>query len=153
MKWLVLFLLVDLVLWPLALIWVLTRPGPFATTTLIILTAVGIFGITGSALRVLWNPLAKSFPATEPAPDAVRKNFQSFSYGMVNLGLSIHVAADEHALHMTPVGFLRIFGAMPASIPWEAMTVDGGNPRKVRINGQVLHGPKWCMELAAPDSQ
>ena len=72
---------------------------------------------------------------------------------MVNLGLSIHVAADEHALHMMPIGFLRLFGAMPASIPWNAMKADGRNPRKVRINGQVLHGPKWCMELAEPSPE
>ena len=27
MKWLILFIIADLVLWPLALIWVLTSPG------------------------------------------------------------------------------------------------------------------------------
>ncbi len=152
MKWLILFIIADLVLWPLALIWVLNSPGALSTSVLIILTFVAIFGITGSALRGLWNPLAKAFPAMEPSPDAVRKSFQSFSYGIVNLGLSIHVAVDEHALHMTPIRFLRWFGAKPASIPWDSMDTDVKSPRKVRVNGQVLHGPKWCLELAAPSS-
>jgi len=153
MKWLILFIIVDLVLWPLALIWVLNSPGALSTSALIILSFVGIIGITGSALRGLWNPLAKAFPAREPAPDAVSKSFQSFSYGIVNLGFSIHVSADSDALHLTPIRFLRWFGAKPASIPWDSMDTDVKSPRKIRVNGQVLQGPKWCMELSAPSSE
>ncbi|MEE3002019.1 MAG: hypothetical protein VX908_04895 [Planctomycetota bacterium] len=150
MKWLILFIIADLVLWPLALIWVLTSPGALPTTVLIIITFVAIFGITGSALRALWNPLAKAFPAREPAPDAVSKSFQSFSYGIVNLGFSIHVSADSDALHLTPIRFMQWFGALPASVPWDAMEPVKKSRHKVRVNGQVLQGPKWCMELAAP---
>lgn len=97
--------------------------------------------------------LAAAFPATTPLPDAVRRNFQSFSLGLMNLGFSIHVAADAQFLHLTPVKFLRALGAPAMSIPWDAIKLEpttrpGRATRKAMVQSTRIAGPAWCMELA-----
>ena len=150
MKWVICFIIAEAILFPLALVWALQAPGPVSTTALVIVSLGATLGIIGTALRGLWNPVSSKYPGREPAPDAVRRSFQSFSYGMLNLGFSIHVAADDEYLHLTPLKFFLWFGAVPASIPWSVMQPIAGSSRKVRLDGQTLQGPKWCMELAHP---
>lgn len=151
MKWLILIIVAEAILFPLAIIWCIQSPSSASTTVLIVISVTSVFAIIVVAMRTLWNPLARKFPACEPAPDAVRRSFQSFSYGIVNLGLSIHVAADADHLHLTPSRYL--LGSLPVSIPWTALEPIPGSNRKARLDGQVLHGPKWCMELANPPAE
>lgn len=152
MKKLVLLLvLVELIGFPLLLIWVLKTNSPVAITLLIILCCVGSLGIGAAVMCGMWNPALKNHPPVEPAEDAIRRNFQSFSLGMVNMGLAVHVAVDSNYLHLTPAKLIRMFGAHAASIPWSAMRPLGGKrPTVVTLDGiHRLTGPRWCMELVS----
>jgi len=106
-----------------------------------------IAGIAASAFHLVWRPILAAYPARVPAADAVRRRFQSFSIGCVNMGLSIHVAADDEFLHLVPLGIWRMLGANPASIPWSALTPVGRSGRAARLDGHRLEGPRWCMAL------
>lgn len=102
--------------------------------------------------------LAKQFPAVTPGPDAVRRNFQSFSFGLLNAGWSMHVAADEHHLHLSPVFIMRLFSIPPLSIPWTHIRFikRGRWTSRVLIAGDRekldVKGPRWCLDLASNPS-
>ncbi len=101
-----------------------------------------------------WKPLMKKYPAQEQGEDAVRRNFQSFKFGMISLGCSIHVAADEYHLHLTPASFFRRFGAGAISIPWNSFQdykrKKGSRWAEVRLDNTRVVGPAWCLELVEP---
>jgi hypothetical protein len=112
-----------------------------------------IAAVVGKAVvAALWNPLANKYHAVDPAADAVRKNFQSFRFGAVNMGFCVHVAVDEHHLTLTAIRPLRWLGAKPISIPWDQITMKkrGSKWSTVHINAKSLHGPAWCLNLADP---
>lgn len=122
----------------------------FVITDLVVIGAV--FHLAGQS----WRELAKSFPAQPVEADGVRKNFQSFRLGMINLGMCVHVAVDGKHLHLFPALFMRLtMRAAPCSIPWNAIALE---PRQkptrrmlaAKIGKQELLGPRWCMELADP---
>jgi hypothetical protein len=100
-----------------------------------------------------WNSIASRYPASEPATDALRREFQSFRIGAINLGFSVHVIADESRLHLRPAWILRRLGGRPASIPWEEIRPLQPSPlggRFARIAGKTITGPRWCIDLADP---
>ena len=105
-------------------------------------------------LKLGWSPVMRSWPAREPSPDAVVRQFQSFRFGVMNFSLSIHVAADEDHLHLTPVRALRWVGAGPISVPWASITVKKSSRRgkwtTASFEGMTVLGPSWCLELAEP---
>ncbi len=86
-------------------------------TGIIIFDAALAATIIWTVLRLIWRPMERNWPAIEPAPDAVRRNFQSFRFGASNFGGCIHVAADESHLHLIPARFLQWFGIGPISVP------------------------------------
>jgi hypothetical protein len=98
--------------------------------------------------------LAREYPPVSPAADAVRKNFQSFRFGLVNAGLSVHAAVDDRYLHLFPAAILRAMGARPASIPWEAIRLvrAGRLLASVRVGPLDVQGPRWCLALAGEGS-
>jgi len=108
------------------------------------------------AMRLGWRPMMNQYPPREPAPDAVGRRFQSFRFGVINLGFSVHVVADEEHLHLRPAHFLRWCGAGPISVPWSAIRLGkpllGGKWMTASINGKNIAGPAWCLELANPKS-
>jgi hypothetical protein len=116
--------------------------------------AVVVFAIIRSITEPL-RTLARQFPPTTPAPDAVRRGFQSFSFGLVNAGWSMHVAVDEQSLHLSPNRIMRLFGIPPLSIPWTHIRVikRGRWYTTVRLEGDrerlEVKGPNWCLSLAA----
>jgi hypothetical protein len=117
---------------------------------LIDLMVVGaIFYAVSQAVR----DLASKFPPAEPRPEAVRRRYQSFKVGLVNLGWCIHVAVDERSLHLTPARVARWFGMRAMTVPWESIEYLGkaaiGSSVRVRIAGEEIHGPAWCLNLAA----
>ena len=105
-------------------------------------------------MRAGWRPMTIQYPAGDPAPDAVRRNFQSFRFGIMNLGFSVHVAVDEDHLHLMPARILRWCGAGPISIPWSAIQpgkpVMGGKWMTASIDEKAVAGPAWCLALAGP---
>ena len=105
-------------------------------------------------VRFGWRPFEQAHPAQPVHEDAVARNFQSFSIGLLNLGFAIHAAADERHLHLTPVALLRWFGAGTVSIPWEAIKVQKrsrrGNWIVAKVGNRTIRGPAWCLGLAEP---
>jgi hypothetical protein len=103
-------------------------------------------------VRFAWAPIHEKFPTHEPGADAVRRGFQSFKVGILNLSFSIHATVDEHRLHLEPGAYLRWFGARTVSIPWDAMTVEkrsrSGRCVTVKADKWTIMGPAWCLELA-----
>ncbi len=134
-------------------VWVTKHPGPWSGSAAGFVCLGGIVVLAAAAFHLLWRPMLAPFPPQEPAPDAVRRRFQSFGIGIVNMGCSIHVAVDEHYLHLVPLAIWRALGARPASIPWSAMEPVGTSGRVVRVAGHRLDGPKWCLELAGEGSE
>lgn len=99
-----------------------------------------------------FGKLSRAFPFQQPAASAVRRNFQSFRFGLVNAGFSVHVAVDEDHLHLMPAAILRWSGAQPASVPWSQVELKGkvGSFRHAKVGGVDLYGPRWCLDLASP---
>lgn len=99
-----------------------------------------------------WHPLAKQFPPRAPTLPSVTRDFQSFAFGIFNMGFCVHVEADESCLHLRPAAILRWFGATTMSIPWEQVSLREA-PRdkgqlKARLGRQHIKGPAWCLRLA-----
>ncbi len=101
--------------------------------------------IAASAFKMLWNPLLAAYPPREIPRTAQRRSFQSFSFGFVNMGLSINAAVDDEYLHIEPIFPMRLVGAHSASIPFTAMK-PAEQGRGVLIDGRTMMGPKWCFE-------
>lgn len=112
------------------------------------------FLVAGLMVRGAFSPIVSRFPPVTPAPDAVRRRFQSFRFGLVNAGFSMHVAADESHLHLIPISLIRPFGFRPASIPWSEIQVQrvGRVSGTARVAGLTMMGPAWCLRLAESDS-
>ncbi|MBX3405302.1 MAG: hypothetical protein KF869_00955 [Phycisphaeraceae bacterium] len=107
-------------------------------------------------VKHMFVDLAAAFPAREPATDAVRRSFQSFSIDSINMGWSVHVAADDYGLHLRPALLMRLFGGQALSIPWTAIALYGRRGRwfsKAKVGGRwQLMGPSWCLKLAEGDA-
>ena len=104
-----------------------------------------------------WNTVARARRAEPVGDGAVRRRYQSFSFGVFNFGCSVHVAADERYLHLTPAGFMRWAGPRPVSIPWEEVRLAEKQPRRAslaraKIGKTTVVGPRWALELAGPAS-
>ncbi|MBX3323745.1 MAG: hypothetical protein KF757_12220 [Phycisphaeraceae bacterium] len=131
-------------------------------TVWIIIGAVVVFDlillpiIVRAAFRNSLGALAVRYPFVEPMPDAVRRNFQSFSFGLANMGLCVHVVVDERHLHLMPAKLVRIFGVGAASVPWDEVHLRPGRSRgairTARIGGQTVSGPTWCLSIAEDQS-
>lgn len=121
----------------------------------IILCDLALAGlIITTAVRACWTPIVEAFPPRDIAPGAVRRNFQSFGAGLLNLTWCIHTAADARFLHLRPCLFARLLGLRDTSIPWEHVHLDAHDRRRrrrrVSIAGHSLDGPRWALELADP---
>lgn len=102
-----------------------------------------------------WRPLWAAHPGVAPAEGAVRRGFQSYKLGIVNLGFMIHTEVDERYLHLQPALFGRLCGMRRVSAPWEAVEPVkriGKRYAEVRIAGQRLFGPAWALGLAFGDA-
>ncbi len=127
--------------------WLLLARLTFMDAGLILsITVVGyIAAVAAAAFHFLWNPVLAPYPARRPASDAVRRRYQSFGLGIVNMGGSIHAAADDECLHLVPLRIWQALGARSASIPWSALTPIGRSGRVARLGACRLDGPAWCM--------
>lgn len=115
-------------------------------------TVVMVIAI-GYILRNSFEPLAK-YPPREPEPGSMTRNFQSFSFGIVNVGWGFHITVDSKYLHFRPSLIERWFKIPPASVPWEDVRIVkvGKRHTKARIGAADLTGPTWCMSLAKEPS-
>ncbi|MDP7070511.1 MAG: hypothetical protein QF561_04090 [Phycisphaerales bacterium] len=123
-------------------------PASYHGPVITIVALLAVAAIAAAAFRVLWNPLLAEFPTQEVPVTARKKSFQSFSFGFVNMGLSINAATDDEFLHIEPILPWRALGARSASIPFSAMT-PSDRGRTVRIGKYTMTGPKWCFEGAS----
>lgn len=91
------------------------------------------------------------YPPVPPQIHAERRNFQSFSLGILNCGWSFHVTSDPTHVHLFPAWLFRRLGVPNFSIPRtelkDAKKCFGGAVR-VTVCGKDLRGPRWCL---APD--
>ena len=131
------------------LAWVLNQPSPLATAAITIAAVGGVPVIAAAVFHYAWRPMFASYLPVEPHPDAVYRSFQSFSIGLINMGLSINVAADDEYLHLTPLRLWRALGARPASVPWSALVKKG--PRSAQFGSHRIIAPRWCIDLIEGD--
>lgn len=125
--------------------------GAAAIVFLFVAMDAMLVGTLINLARDAMRDLAKGHPPIEPEPGAVRRSFQSFRVGIVNLGLSVHVAADSSHLHLYPSRTARWVGMVPMSIPWEGIRVKASSRlmgTSAMISTQHVQGPRWCMQLA-----
>lgn len=104
------------------------------------------------------RPLVRAFPSHAAKPDAVTRKFQSFAFDHFSLGCCVHAAVDDEFLHLHPAAIARLCGMTPISIPWSAITLRPSRAKSRYLKADLraetkswsLHGPRWCLELAAP---
>ena len=130
-----------------SIVLVLRYAPVIATPFITVAVVVGVAGICRAAFSLIYNPLVQAFPAQQIPPYATQRTYQTFSFGSVNMALSIHVAVDDDYLHITPILPWRWLGAHAASIPWSSM-VPGRVANVVQVHNWNMVGPKWCLEKA-----
>lgn len=111
--------------------------------------------LVAAVVSTTWSPLADRYPGQPPEPDAVRRNFQSYKIGILNLGMMVHTAADERHLHLLPAALGRWMRMRPVSVPWEAIEpvrLRGKKYAEVRIGAESVTGPAWALGLAFGES-
>ena len=127
---------------------VLSKAPDIATPFITVAALVGVAGICRAAFSLIYNPMMNAFPPQPIPAFATQRSYQTFSFGSVNMALSIHAGVDDDYLHLTPILPWRWLGATAASIPWAAM-VPGVTANVVKVDGWNMVGPKWCLEKAA----
>lgn len=126
-------------------------------STLTIILLVGMFLVldvvlVGAILSMAgepWRALGAAFPPVEPAHDAVKRNFQSFSIGLSNWGGCVHVSVDEHHMHLRPAMLMRWARLPGCSVPWDRVRVSKvrGKHAHARVGNTELIGPAWALTL------
>lgn len=116
-----------------------------------------IIGCAFWALAMEWNSLARTYPAREPKPDAIRRRYQSCSLGIFNLGWCTHITTDDEYLHIHPALFLRMCTSRSLSVSWDDV-IPGkhlffGRFRKFKLGKKTMTAPSWAVDLAEPDEQ
>lgn len=117
----------------------------------VVMDAVVVIAVMKATIGGLFNKLHAAHPPIEPAPNAVRKDLQSFKSGLINLGWSVNVTVDDRRLHLEPAAIFRMLGAKSSSIPWDAIQPKGRpgeRYRTVKVGSITLTGPAWCLSLA-----
>lgn len=131
---------------------------PYVAVILVAVFLIVDFVIVGavmsSVIDGILGKLSSDFPAQPIRSEAQRRNFQSMSSGILNLGYCIHIAVDETHVHILPSAFLRMFRAKPSSIPWDAIELSpkGGSSRwlDLKVRGLELKLPAWILDDQVP---
>ncbi|MBX3318063.1 MAG: hypothetical protein KF902_14500 [Phycisphaeraceae bacterium] len=118
-------------------------------TLFVVVDTIVVWAILRACGEML-KQLGAGHPAVEPEAGAVRKEFQSFKIGLMNMGYSIHVTVDASYLHLDPSLTARWIGMPRMSIPWSEVRLvrRGRFGTQVKIGRQTVYGPRWCLELA-----
>lgn len=119
----------------------------------VVIDTIVMVVVIGHALRSMLEPLSK-YPAREPEPGSMTRPFQSFSFGIINVGWGFHITVDSKYLHVRPALMERWLRIPPASIPWEEVRIvkPGKRQTKAKIGSMDLTGPTWCLALAGSSS-
>lgn len=119
--------------------------------------AIIITALFSSLRSSMWGPLASAYPGLPTAPDGIRREFQSIKIGLFNLGWSVHLAVDDHCLHIEPTRYLRWFRLTKISIPWEEIRFKSrsrfGLGVTIQVRQTTLCGPEWAFGLAEPQQE
>jgi hypothetical protein len=107
--------------------------------------------LVGTLSRVCWGTFLMAFPPKPILQDHLRRNYQSYSIGIFNLGWCIHTVIDDEHLHLIPIRLLQWFGCSKVSVPWDQVH-EHPSPGKsksmvrVKIANQVVYGPRWALD-------
>ena len=120
------------------------------------ISAYSIAIIVGSfaALRMVWNKIARIYPAQPVEEEAISRSYQSCSIGYFNLGWSVRITVDSSHLHLAPNLFLLCASRTSMSIPWETITLEKHSLfKRYRVFRTVdfkwkFQAPAWALELA-----
>ena len=146
------FVFAETIVFVILLIWTIETNSPVAVTLLTIDAITMCPVIVWLACYLLWNPMVHQYPPQKPDSNSVRRRYQSFSFGVVNMGLSIHAAADSTYLHIRPIKLWRLLGARSCSIPWTSIVPVAHSRTTANVDGQfVMRGHQWCMQLASTE--
>ena len=124
-------------------------PGALVAIVLGVMLPIDLV-IACIVLRAAWEA-GPRFPGQAIGEGAVRRDFQSFKYGIYSLGMCVHVAVDEGYMHLLPARLLRIVGAKPVSVPWEEVEFvrrKGAKMAEALIGRQKVIGPAWALGIA-----
>lgn len=115
--------------------------------------AVVVGALLHFAVQSALSPLSTMYPALPLGPGAVRRNFQGIARNHMNMGWSVHLAADETHLHVLPAAIFRMCGAKASSVPWDAIQVTSQRRWTCRLkiagagNDEYVF-PAWVGNLA-----
>jgi hypothetical protein len=102
--------------------------------------------------RGVFRPFAERFPEKDARDGIEWRNHQSINVHLAplvwaNASWGFSLGLDDEHVHFNPGKVLRAFGALPFSVPREAIEVEKrhGNWATVRIGETRLEGPAWCL--------
>jgi hypothetical protein len=119
--------------------------------------AIGLMVIR-ALLNSVWIPIQTVYPEQTVLVPCFHRNYQSFSFGLINAGFCYHVTVDDNHLHIAPVRPLRWGGQKTASIPWSEIRLHKKQPMlkryaRVLVKKTEIVGPAWCFEMLRIQSQ
>lgn len=117
-----------------------------------------LWAVARYATADFFNPLADRFPARDPAPGSIRKEFIGFRlHGFLNFGFCLHVDVDDRFLHLSPAWLPRLAGARPSSVPRAEVQRGPGKGSDRLVNGTIggisVSISAWVFEKAATGPQ
>ena len=126
-------------------------------TGIVVFDLLIAFVIVRSLVKGQLGPLAARFPPVAHGLNPERRSYQSFSFGLLNLGWSIRVTLDQTHLHLEPERWVAWMGLPAMSLPRESLQPQGkprgrlwAHPIRVETGSRVpqtLRGPMWLWEV------
>ncbi len=109
-----------------------------------------VYALLRGPVDEIFNALHKRHPPQEIGTGAVRRDFQSVSKDIINMGLSVHFAVDDAFVHIMPAAVLRWCGAKASSVPVQLVREKRASARLPEITfGEVtLRAPAWVLQEA-----
>jgi hypothetical protein len=122
----------------------------FIIAGVVLFDLIIVSAVLGAFVSSSFGKLTKLHPPREVEAGAVRRNFQSMSFGAANFGFCVHIAVDSFGVHFFPSAFLRWVGGKPSSVPWSHVEITDKNPGKryVKCTLAGIKGvmPGWCFD-------
>lgn len=130
-------------------------PFVWIVSALVAIEIVVVVLVCRALVGSTFGELARAYPPASPGPNCESRGFQSFSFGIVNLGWCVHVDADEAWVHLRPAWIARRMGMPAVSLPRDQIVVEKTRWSKafVKVGAQALAGPAWCLAPGLRDGR